>query len=190
MLVAATKSSNGSSWFRFSVPVLIFFCSCLMRFFRLLWGTTWTKSRRPSSPLWQAHWHHVAQEVINSPAESKVLFVAPENRRPSSDCSFGQHVMQNHHLDHEQKRQQLQGHSNTCIGTGWDINVTQMQPKLVKRGAPDLFHDLRPPQTRSDAAGRPRSLSGHGSGCLPSSGPSPSFHCCFEEVRKRTRTTS
>lgn len=80
--------------------------------------------------------------------------------------------------------------NKACIWTGLDINVTEMQPKLVNRGAPDLFHDLRPPQTRSDAAGRPRSLSGHESGCLPSSGPSPSFHGCLEEVRKRTRTAS
>lgn len=60
------------------------------------------------------------RRFVNSPAESKVLFVAPENRRSSSDCSFGQHVMQNHHLDHEQNKII---HNDTfidkaCVGTG------------------------------------------------------------------------
>lgn len=41
---------------------------------------------------------------IDSPAESQVFFVAPEDRRSCSDCGFGQHVMQDDHLDHRQMR--------------------------------------------------------------------------------------
>lgn len=92
------KSSNGSSWFRLSVPVLIFFCSCLMRFFRLLLNRHVTQifllSETVKRMMGYGRW--------DSPAESQVFFVAPEDRRPCSDCGFGQHVMQDDHLDHRQ----------------------------------------------------------------------------------------
>lgn len=56
-------------------------------------------SRPQRSALNVSRWSRTS----SLPAETQVLFVAPEDRRSSSDCSFGQHVMKNNHLDGQQR---------------------------------------------------------------------------------------
>lgn len=56
-------------------------------------------SRLLRSALDEAHWSRRS----SLPAESQVLLVAPEDRRSSSDCSFGQHVMKNNNLHGQQR---------------------------------------------------------------------------------------
>ena len=171
MLVAATKSSNGSSWFRFNVPVLIFFCRCFMRFLRLLMGTCQTV--RP--PLLLLHILYImwlSARSRHSPAEAQLLLVAPQNWGPSSDGGFGQHVVQDDHLE---QRQWVDATWQQTHVTG--LHGQNEPDALYGESSPGLCHDLPPPQTRCGASEPLHSRSAPGSGCPPSCGRSPSSFC-------------